>query len=180
MISNRDSAANETHWAWEWGTYRVDTDGSLQPLASPRWNWGKFYEGVVRSVFDGSWNTVASKESQRAINYWWGMNSGVIDVAMSPTLPEGASHIARILKQGLISGSINPFDCKLTDQAGQLRNENGRLLSTEEIMNMDWLLENVEGEIPEYEELLPVSQQLVRLLGLHRDQIQPLPEESVP
>jgi len=180
VISNRDSAEHDPHWAWEWGTYKLEEDGSLQPLASPRWNWGRFYEGVVQSVFDGSWNMLGSRDSQKAINYWWGMSSGVIDVAMSPALPEGTKQMAQILKQGIISGNIDPFDCVLVDQDGRVRNENQRRLTTEEIINMDWLLENVEGSIPAFDELLPVSQQLVRLLGLYRDQIQPMPEENIP
>jgi hypothetical protein len=38
---------------------------------------------------------------------------------------------------------------------------------------MDWLCENVIGSIPAYEELLPISQTLVRELGIYRDQIVP-------
>ena len=40
-------------------------------------------------------------------------------------------------------------------------------------MNMDWLCENVVGEIPRYDQLLPKSQALVRVLGLYRDDIPP-------
>ena len=36
---------------------------------------------------------------------------------------------------------------------------------------MDWLCDNVEGRIPEFDELLPSSQTLVRELGLHRESI---------
>lgn len=178
VISNRDSDKNEPHWAWEWGTYRVEEDGSLQPLASPRWNWGKFYEGVVQSVFDGSWNALSARNPQ-AVNYWWGMSSGVIDVSLSPTLPEGAKQLAQILKQGIISGSIDPFRCVVTDQEGRMRCDGERTLSAEEIIHMDWLAENVEGSIPAFEEILPVSQQMVRLLGIRRNEIKPQPEEVI-
>ena len=44
---------------------------------------------------------------------------------------------------------------------------------------MDWLLDNVEGSIPSFNEILPVSQQLVRLLGLERNEILPTPEEVI-
>ena len=36
---------------------------------------------------------------------------------------------------------------------------------------MDWLCENVIGSIPEYEQILPVSQKMVRELGIFRDKI---------
>lgn len=178
VISNRDSDRNEPHWAWEWGTYLVEEDGSLQPLASPRWNWGKFYAGVVQSVFDGSWNALSAKNPQ-AVNYWWGMSSGVIDVALSPTLPEGARQLAGILKQGILDGTIDPFRCRLVDQAGNVRSEGDKNFSAEEIIHMDWLLDNVDGRIPEFEEILPVSQQMVRLLGIRRNEIKPQPEEVI-
>jgi len=179
VISNRDSAVHDPRWAWEWGTYMVESDGALKPLASPRWNWGKFYVGVVQSVFDGTWNALNTRETAKAVNYWWGMSSGVIDVSFSPSLPEGARQMGRILKQGVVAGTIDPFGGVILDNKGNLRNEGNRPLTAEEIMNMDWLAENVDGYIPAYEELLPVSQQLVRHLGLYRDQIPPQHEEGM-
>lgn len=180
VISNRDSGTHEPHWAWEWGTYKVDPDGGMQPLASPRWDWGKFYEGVVRSVFDGGWNALGSKEPEKAVNYWWGMNSGVIDVSISPSLPVGVRQLAQILKQGVTDRSIDVFGCRLVDQQGNVRSEGDRMLSAEEIMYMDWLVENVQGRIPEFDELLPVSQQLVHLLGVRSSQVKAQPEEIQP
>jgi hypothetical protein len=38
---------------------------------------------------------------------------------------------------------------------------------------MDWLCECVSGRIPEYEELLPIARPIVRLLGIHREDIPP-------
>ena len=119
-----------------------------------------------------------AKEAQ-AINYWWGMNSGAIDVTLNADLPQGARQLGCILRNGLISGVIDPFQTKLIDQQGAERNAGDRSLTVEEVMNMDWLLDNVEGAIPEFDEILPVSQQLVRLLGLKRDEIQPTPEEVI-
>jgi len=42
VISNRDASTGDPYWAWEWGTYKVEANGSLLPLSSPVWNWGKF------------------------------------------------------------------------------------------------------------------------------------------
>ena len=178
VISNRESATEDPYWAWEWGTYKVEESGNLLPLSSPVWNWGKFYEGVIQTIFDGGWNTLGGKEAQ-AINYWWGMSSGVIDVTLNPNLSEGSKHLSHILRQGLMSGTIDPFHTRMVDQAGEVRNEGERSFSAEDVMNMDWLLDNVEGAIPAFEDILPVSQQLVRLLGLKRNEILPTPEEVI-
>lgn len=177
VISNREAGTEDEHLAWEWGTYMMREDGVLLPLSSPRWNWGKLYEGMVNSIFNGTWDELGAKESHKAVNYWWGMSSGVIDVDLNPSLPQGAHHMARLLKDGIISGSIDPFACKMVDQNGCVHNESESHLEPHELMNMDWLLDNVNGSIPAFDELLPVSRQLVRLLGLHRDSIQPEPEE---
>ena len=48
----------------------------------------------------------------------------------------------------------------------------------EELMQMDWLCDNVEGTIPAYESLLPRSRKLVRLLGIYRESIPPEIEEA--
>ena len=42
---------------------------------------------------------------------------------------------------------------------------------------MDWLLSNVDGTIPSFEEILPYSQNMVRELGIYRDQIPPEKED---
>ena len=178
VVSNRESATEDPYWAWEWGTYKVEETGNLLPLSSPVWNWGKFYEGVIQTIFDGGWNTLGGKEAQ-AINYWWGMRSGVIDVTLNPDLPEGSKHLSQILRQGLMSGAIDPFHARMIDQNGEVRNDGDRSFTVEDVMDVDWLLDNVEGSIPDFEEILPVSQQLVRLLGLKRNEILPTPEEVI-
>ena len=44
---------------------------------------------------------------------------------------------------------------------------------------MDWLCDNVVGRIPSYDELLPISQPTVRMLGIHRDQIPDVQQEVI-
>ncbi len=178
VVSNRDASTEDPYWAWEWGTYKIESDGNLLPLSSPLWNWGKFYEGVIQTIFDGGWNAGTSKEAQ-AINYWWGMSSGVIDVTVNSDLPEGSKHLAQLLRQGIVDNHIDLFRTRMVDQNGILRSDDERSFTAEEIMHMDWLLENIEGTIPAFDEILPVSQQLVRLLGIKRNEIQPTPEEVI-
>ena len=179
VISNRDAiAAGQASYVWDWGTYLRREDGSLTPLASPCWDWGKFYERVVRSIMDGTWDLSAERAGERAVNYWWGMKSGVIDVQLSPDLPAGVRHLAWILKRGLYGGAIDPFHCAIIDQSGRKRNDGWQWFPPWDVMHMDWLCDNVDGSIPKFEELLPMSQPLVRLLGIHRDQMPPLKEEK--
>ncbi len=170
VISNRDVPASDRNYLGHgnYGTYSMDGDGVLQPLGSPVWLWGKFYENVVRSILSGAWD---ESRNPGAINYWWGMDSGVIDVELSKELPEGLRSLARILRKGLRLGVIDPFARQILDQAGNLRNDGSRSFHPDELLHMDWLCENVEGHIPGYDELLPFSRPMVRELGLYRDTI---------
>ncbi len=159
------------------GAYQVQPDGTLHLLASPYWNWGEFYVKIVNSILNGGWDAFNSgKDGQQAVNYWWGIDSGVIDLWTSPDLPEGIQNLVQILKRGLMDDSISPFHRRIRSQDGILRNDGERWFTPDEIMHMDWLCDAVEGSIPAFEELLPKARSIVRLQGIYREQI--LPEEE--
>ena len=172
IISNRDTPDPNLAYQ-QWGTYQVQPDGTITSLASPYWDWGKFYEKVINSIFRGGWDTLEEKETDKAVNYWWGMSSGVIDVRLSDALPDGVQHLAKILRKGIIEGSIDPFARRICSQDGTLRNNGSQWFPPEEILHMDWLCDCVDGTIPTYEQLLPMSQPMVRLLGIYREAIPP-------
>lgn len=146
------------------GLYDI-RDGQVINMASPIWNWGKFYERVIRSIFDGTWE----KEDQdlRSINYWWGLSSGMIDVICSPNIPSQALRLMNTLKEDIMADRLEIFSGKLTDQNGELRSPRDRSLSAPEIITQSWLLENVSGSIPRVEELSAQAQPIVQLQGVH-------------
>jgi basic membrane lipoprotein Med (substrate-binding protein (PBP1-ABC) superfamily) len=176
VVSNRDvPTPGRIHLEHgSYGTYFIEPNGKLLHLASPCWMWGKFYEHVIQSILNGSWD--AGAEEDKAINYWWGMDSGVIDVTLSNHLPEGLRQLAWILRKGLQNGTIDPFKRLLVDQSGRIVNDGSRNLTPDELLHMDWLCNNVEGSIPTFDQILPYSQTMVRELGIYRDQI--LPEKE--
>ena len=100
---------------------------------------------------------------------------GKVDV--DENLPIGMKHLANILKFGIIDEAIDPFQGPIWDQKGDLRCEDGSTLTPEQLIRMDWLCDAVDGSIPEFDDLLPRSQNLVRLLGVHRESIPPVTEE---
>ena len=171
LISNKDiPAKNQKYLEYgEFGTYLVNEDGGLIPLASPCWLWGSFYENVVRAIFSGSWDQ--KKGAPEAVNYWLGMDSGVVDVEVSEQVPESVRAMARLLARDMKAGTLDPFRRRLTAQDGTVKNDGSRSFEPKELLRMDWLCDNVEGRIPEFDELLPTSQTLVRELGLHRESI---------
>lgn len=170
VISNRDVPVPNAHYIGlgEYGTYIIDAAGRLSPLASPCWMWGKLYENLVRTVLSGSYD---QRKAPEAINYWWGMDSGVIDVAMTDLVPEGTRTLAASLMEQIRSGALLPFERPLIAQDGTVKNDGSRDLSTRELLMMDYLSDGVEGTIPAYEDLLPMSRALVRELGLHKENL---------
>ena len=56
---------------------------------------GKFYEKMVRSILNGGWDALNAEHEEQAVNYWWGMSSGVVDVLVDPALPDGVQHLAK-------------------------------------------------------------------------------------
>lgn len=177
-ISNRDTPTPGPLRP-EWGLCQVQAGGSLLPLASPYWNWGEFYEKMVRSILDGDWDVLNTQHAEKAVNYWWGMSSGVVDVLTTPALPDGPQHLVEILHRGIVDGSIDPFHREIRDQAGTVRNDGNHWFTPEEILHMDWLCDCVDGGIPAFEKLLPMSQQMARLQGIYRDAIPPEKEGTL-
>lgn len=174
VISGRDTPA-PGHPSHEYGIFQIKPGGVLQDLASPFWHWGQFYEHVVRSVLDGSWNKEKSGTDGKVVNYWWGMNSGVIDVLFSRELPHDLRHLASLLRNGIISGAIDLFATRIVAQDGSLKNDGLHGFSPEEILHMDWLCDAVEGHIPEYDELTEEARPMYRVQGIHRER---LPREA--
>ena len=99
------------------------------------------------------------------------MDSGVIGVEYSDRLPEGVRQMAMLLEKGLRESTLDPFMRKIIAQDGTVKNDGTRRLTPEAILRMDWLCENVIGQIPSFEEILPYSQAMVRELGIYRDSI---------
>ena len=167
VISNRDTPDEDRIYT-DYGTYFYNEEGRPIALGSPVWRWGKFYEQVVSAITDGSWD---SDKSKQAVNYWWGIKSGVIDVTLTDALPEGIRYLAEMLRGGLRRGALDPFLRPIRDQQGNLRSDGSRSFTPDELMHMDWLCENVIGHIPTLEEVIPESRATVQLLGVLQEDL---------
>ena len=176
VMSNRDMIRpDSSRSVLELGTYMVGDDGAPIPLVTPIRHWGKLYEQIIHSVFSGAW---ADIERSKSTHYWWGMDSGVIDLSFGSALPAGVRNLGSLLRRDFTYGSVSTFRTEMRDQEGVLRHDGSETLTPEQIIRMDWLCENVDGEIPPFEKLLPMSRDTVRLLGVYKDSL--LPEKEAP
>lgn len=135
-------------------------------LAMPLWHWGKFYERLIRTIMDGAWKYDDSTDEVKAINYWWGMSADVVDVICSQSLPIGTKRLVELLKKTIRREEFNVFAGILYSQEGMVQGDPDKTLSVKEMINMDWLAENVVGFIPGPESLQDDAKPVVDQQGL--------------
>lgn len=150
----------------EYGVYRISADGSLLNLAAPVWNWGPYYEFILRTVLSGSYDAGTLRRDDQAVNYYLGMADGVIDVVLSEKLPYYSRKSIHMLRDGIRNGTLNPFGGELRSQDGVVKKEGSPALSNEDIITMDWLNDNVTGRIPEAVELSSRAQAVTAVSGV--------------
>ena len=76
------------------------------------------------------------------------MSAGVIDLICSKNVPTGVKRLVDHLKSDIKKGDIVPFYGEIRAQDGTLKNKKDKAMKPEAIMEMDWLTDNVIGEIP--------------------------------
>lgn len=162
MIIPEESSRN-------FGIYRFDDNGNICSLAMPLWHWGKFYEQLIRTIMNGTWK-YDDASTAKAINYWWGMSAGVIDVICSKNLPIGTKRLVELLKKTISTGEFNPFSGVLYSQNGVVQEDPNRSLTPEEIVTMDWLAENVIGAIPKPEQLQEKAKPVIQQQGVEKEE----------
>lgn len=140
----------------KYGLYLMQEDGNLQ-LTMPMWNWGKFYEKIVREIQAGNW------KRSKSINYWWGISSDIIDLIVSKNLPAGIRTLVDVMRNEIFTEKYHPFQGEIMRQDGSIIGEKDGVLSPEQIITMDWFVENIVGEMPLFENLTDEAKTLINL-----------------
>ena len=168
IISSHDTAPFRKDKRSNYGLSYI-YKGENEMLAIPVWKWGVYYEELLKRIFD---RTVKEeyKNSSKALNYYWGMSAGVVDIEYSNSLPVPTRKLADLLKEGIIQDIISPFVTPFTTQDGRIIGEDVKALNLEQIISMDYLVDNVEGTIPRYEELTPMGKATVDTAGIEKSQ----------
>lgn len=120
-------------------------------LAAPIWNWGVFYEKIIRSVLNDTLNTINDifGNEYKMINFWWGIASGVLDIYYSRDLvPEATQKLVNLMRKMITNGVFHPFTGPIYDHEGTLIIENDEIPSHHQILSMDWFVEGVDAEPP--------------------------------
>lgn len=160
IISNEDLPVPEGMFK-EYGVYGVAEDGQdKKHYAMAIWNWGVFYERVIGNILNGTWKTLSdiSAGDQNPLNFWLGMNTGIVDILYSNrNINSQMKYLIEGIKNAIIRNEFNVFTGPIYDQNKVLRVKTGEVCDYEDIINMDWLVEGVEGNLPKNEDLKPID-----------------------
>ncbi|MCR5699788.1 MAG: BMP family ABC transporter substrate-binding protein [Treponemataceae bacterium] len=108
-------------------------------LTAPVFNWAVFIKDDVSRIMDGSW------ESRK---YWEGLSAGMVDLApLSDLVAEGTAEKVAEARKAIEDGSLQIFAGPITDNEGKVRVPAGTVMTDDEVWNMEWFVEGVNGII---------------------------------
>ncbi len=164
LISGRDLIIPGNEGTRHFGLFPTQEE-STRNIAMPIWNWGKFYEEIISRILSGAWKD--EEVAGKALNYWWGMSAGVIDVLYSHHLPEGTKRLVELLKDTIKRGEFNPFSGVIYAQDGVIiQGQENETLTSEKIIKMDWLCDNIIGKMPKIDESSEKAKEVVKEQGV--------------
>jgi len=103
-------------------------------------DWDAYYVSRVQAVMDGSW------ESQ---DVWYGIEDGMVAFPdYGPNVPDDVAEAAELVKEGIVSGTLHPFQGPIMDQAGNEVVAEGDVLGDDVLLGMDYYVEGVQGALP--------------------------------
>jgi simple sugar transport system substrate-binding protein len=96
-------------------------------------NWTPYYVRRVQAALDGTWKTSS---------VWMGMKEGAVVMApWGPGVTPAARAAGDRVKAGIIDGSVQIFAGPISDQSGAVRVAAGQVMTDDEVLRMDWLVE---------------------------------------
>ena len=143
------------------GVYRIE-NGKNVFIGVPYFNWGKYYVQIVQSVMSGAWDINEVIKLHAPANYWFGLSTGVVDIR-TPELPYQTRKMLSFFKYAIMNGGLDPFSGELHSQdytiqeTGSTKNSHIsaslRKMDIGKIVFMDWLNDNIDGELPVHPEV---------------------------
>ncbi len=133
--------------AQERGVYSIGFHSDMSAFApdsnltSFMWNWGDIYVQEVEKYHNGTW---------KSEDLWPGMLEGAAGIAPINEDLVPADVIAEVeeIRKSLANKEIAVFSGPLEDNEGNLMAVEGEILSDEALRSISWLVDNVNGALP--------------------------------
>ena len=105
--------------------------------------WGDYYTRRARAVLDGTWTSG---------DVWGGVREGMVRIeAFGRRVPKDVQKELLARQQQMARGTLLPFaagKADVRDNTGRVVIARGSQLSDAQILQMDWLVEGVQGTLP--------------------------------
>ena len=101
--------------------------------------WGNYYTRRVQAVIDGRW---------KSGSVWEGVKEGMVRVGeFGPKVPKKVQDEVLALQKAIGAGRLHPFAGPITDSEGHEILAKGQVLTDEQILNMNYLVQGVVGKV---------------------------------
>ena len=103
--------------------------------------WGDYYTQRAKAVLNGTW---------KSGNVWGGVREGMIRVGdFGSRVPKAVQREVLARQKDIASGKLHPFAAKaaVNDNQGQEVIAAGKTLNDQQILQMNWLVQGVQGKV---------------------------------
>ncbi|MCF8009990.1 MAG: BMP family ABC transporter substrate-binding protein [Clostridiales bacterium] len=108
-------------------------------LTSAVWNWGPYYEEVLKSVKNDNWESG---------QYWGSLKNGVIDIApYGPMVKQETKDVVKKWRNKIENEEWDVFTGPIKNQNGEVKIKQGKKLTDKELLNMNWFVQGVQGKL---------------------------------
>lgn len=110
-------------------------------LTAANFDYAAFYKQDVQEILDGTWTSANGFK-------WRGLDVGVVKLdGISKNCVEGTEEKVAAATQAIIDGTLDIWQGELKDNQGNVKVEEGKTLTDEDLLSFDWFVEGVIGSI---------------------------------
>lgn len=103
-------------------------------------DWDPYYISRVGAVLDGTWESTDTFD---------GIKSGMVGFAeYGEAVPEDVKAAAEVVREGIVSGTLHPFQGPIKNQEGEEIVAEGETLGDDVLLGMNYYVEGVQGSLP--------------------------------
>ncbi len=115
-------------------------------LASPAWDWGRFYIEIVKSFLNSSLDYLRDINAQEdsVTGLWWGFGTGVLKFRLADFLDPAAENLLHYLRSSIALSRFNPYHGPVKTKEGKLVITPQADLPPYDILNMEWIADFIQ------------------------------------
>ncbi|WP_461204298.1 BMP family ABC transporter substrate-binding protein [Clostridium sp. DL1XJH146] len=114
--------------------------------------WENFYENFINITLSAGTKSLFEvwQENSKLINYWLGIDSGIVDIIFSNKfVPHQTQKLVKLFRKMIIRKDYHPFTGPIFDQQNNLKIEENIIASYDDLLNMTWFVKGIVGDIPD-------------------------------